>query len=261
MKIIDLSEEHNNLYFCCLEDWSAEIKEAGDHKKNWYAKMKEKGLRVKLATDENGVVGGMIQYLPVEYSMFRGAGLYVVLCIWVHGHKQGRGNFQNRGMGKALLQAAEEDVKMLGAKGLAAWGLILPFFMKASWFRRQGYKSVDRQGIMRLMWKPFTGDAVPPSMIKARKKPGKTTGKVDVSLFINGWCTAQNMVFERAKRAAAEFPGKVQLKEYDTLDREVFDEWGISDGLFINGKEVQTGPPPSYEKIRRKIEKRVRRMN
>jgi hypothetical protein len=40
----------------------------------------------------------------------------------------------------------------------------------------------------------------------------------------------------------------------------VFLEWGRSDGLFIDGKEVRTGPPPSYEKIRKLIAKRVRKL-
>ena len=45
MEIVDLNQEHENAYFCCLEDWSDEIKEAGDHKTCWYRVMKEKGLR------------------------------------------------------------------------------------------------------------------------------------------------------------------------------------------------------------------------
>ena len=32
MEIIDLSEEYKRLFFVCLEDWSEEIKEAGNHK-------------------------------------------------------------------------------------------------------------------------------------------------------------------------------------------------------------------------------------
>ena len=104
MKVIDLTEEHKELYFVCLEDWSKELPEAGDHKQIWYDTMKEKGLRVKLALDDAGNVGGMIQYAPVERSWLEGHGLYFIYCIWVHGHKQGRGNFQKRGMGKALLR-------------------------------------------------------------------------------------------------------------------------------------------------------------
>lgn len=260
MIVEDLTPEHKKLYFMCLEDWSEEMKEAGGHKEKWYCSMKDKGLRVKLARDDSGNIGGMIQYIPIELSFAAGKELYFVNCIWVHGHKQGRGNFQKKGLGKALLTAAEEDVRALGAKGIVAWGLILPFWMKASWFKRQGYKAVDRQGIQVLLWKPFTDEAIPPKWIRQQKKPGIVPGKVVVSAFINGWCPAQNITFERAKRASAEFEGKVLFQEYDTSDRKTFNEWGISDALFVDEKEVRTGPPPSYEKIKRLIEKRVRKL-
>ena len=61
MKVVDLADEYKELYFVCLEDWSEEMKEAGSHKENWCNKMKNMGLRVKLATDDYGMVGGMIQ--------------------------------------------------------------------------------------------------------------------------------------------------------------------------------------------------------
>lgn len=260
MKITDLTDEHKQLYFLCLEDWSQEIKEAGDHKEVWYNNMKDKGLRVKLALDDNGEIGGMIQYLPIEQSFVEGKDLYFVKCIWVHGHKQGRGNFQKKGMGKALLEAAESDVKDKGAKGISAWGLSLPFWMKASWFKKRGYKKVDKQGIQILLWKPFTEDAIPPKLIKQQKKPEKIPGKVTVTAFINGWCPAQNIVFERAKRAASEYGDKVAFHEINTLDRNVFLKWGITDALFVDNKQIRTGPPPSYEKIKKKIARRVRKL-
>jgi len=260
MDIIDLSPEHEKLYFLCLEDWSDEIKEAGNHKEIWYGKMKDNGLRVKLALDERGEVGGMIQYTPVETSFAEGSDLYFINCIWVHGHKQGRGNFQKQGMGKALLQAAENDARALGAKGIAAWGLLLPIWMKASWFRKQGYKKADRQGIQQLVWKPFSEDASPPRLIRKRKNPETTPEKVTVTGFINGWCPVQNLAFERAKRAAAEIGDRVVFRQIDTFNRDNFLEWGIYDALFIDGKEVRTGPPPSYEKIVRAIEKKVKRL-
>jgi len=259
MQIVDLTDEHKPSYLLCLEDWSDEIKEAGNIKEKWVEKMKSKGLRVKLATDDEGVVGGMIQYFPIEHSWVDGKDLYFIGCIWVHGYKQGRGNFRGQGMGKALLKAAEEDVRSLGSKGIVAWGIALPFWMKASWFKKQGYKPVDRKGFLTevLLWKPFSEEAVPPKWIQPKKRPGKTIGKVKVTCLNNGWCPAQNLACERTKRAAAEFGENVTVEIIDTFDKNTFNEWGISDGIYVDGKKVMTGPPPSIEKLRKKIKKQV----
>ena len=260
MEIIDLTDEHTPLYLLCLEDWSDEIKEAGTCKERWYGRMKDKGFRVKLALDDAGEVGGMIQYGPIEHSFADGNGLYFTYCIWVHGYKEGRGNFQKKGMGKALIKAAEDDARGRGAQGMAAWGMLFPFWMKASWFKKQGYSKADRMGISVLLWKPFTDTAEPPRWIRQKKKPETVPGKVTVTAFVNGWCQAQNMVYERAKRAALEFGDEVVFREIDTSDRDVFMEWGISYALFIDEKEVRTGPPPSYEKIFKLISKRVNKL-
>jgi len=260
MQITDLSEKYHQDYFCCLESWSDEMKEAGDHKETWYQKMKDKGLGVKIAIENDEAVG-MIQYLPAEHSIIDGHNIYFIICIWVHGYKKkGVGNHQRKGIGKALLQAAEEDVRSRNADGIAAWGLKLPIWMKASWFRKQGYKKVDKNGMALLMFKPFKDEAVPPKWIRQRKKPAKTPGKVDVTVFNNGWCPAQNLIYERAKKAANEIGNEVEFKVFDTSDRYILEEWGISDDLFIDGKKVRNGPPPSYERIRRKIARRVKRL-
>jgi len=261
MKIIDIAPETESQYFCCLEEWSEDLKEAGGCKQKWYASMKDKGLKVKFVLDDNNIIGGMIQYIPIGHSIFKGENLYVVLCIWVHGHKQGRGDYRKRGMGKALLKAAEEDAKQLGANGLVTWGLIIPVFMRAAWFKKHGYKVVDKGGIMRLLWKPFNENAVPPKFIKPLRKPVKGDNKVNVTLFRSGWCQSMNITCERAKRASLDFPGKINLLEYDTIDNEVAKEWGINDALFIDGKELFLGPPMSFDKIRKKIEKRVRKIS
>jgi GNAT superfamily N-acetyltransferase len=262
IKIIDLDQSRQPSYFVCLEDWSEEMKEAGNHKELWYRQMKDKGLRVKLALDKEGRTGGMIQYLPIEHSFVQGEKLYVIKCIWVHGHKKGRGNFQGQGMGKALIQAAESDVRSRGARGMVAWGIPLPFWMKASWFKKQGYKKVDKLGLLGqvLLWKPFTADASPPRWIRSRKTPEAVPGRVVVTSFLNGWCPVQSMVHERARRASKTFGDRVEFREIRTNDRDIFLEWGISDALYINGKSVRTGPPPPYARIEKLIAREVRKL-
>ncbi len=90
MKVVDLADEYKELYFVCLEDWSEEMKEAGSYKEVWYNRMKNKDFWVKLATDDYGIVGGMIQYMPIEHAFAEGKGLYFIHFIWVHGHKKER---------------------------------------------------------------------------------------------------------------------------------------------------------------------------
>ena len=259
MQIVDLTPENESTYFVCLEDWSAEMTEAGNHKEHWYRRMKGRGLRVKVAIAD-GNVCGMIQYLPAEQSFIYGRDLYFILCIWVHGYKEGIGKYQKRGIGKALLHAAEADVRDL-AKGIAAWGISLPFWMRASWFVKQGYRKVDKNGQAVLLWKPFDASAVEPRWIRQQQKPGKGSDVVKVSAFMNGWCPALNMVYERARRAAAELGEAVEFEGINTADRQRFLEWGISDGVFIDGKQMRSGPPPAYEKIKKRISRRVRRLN
>jgi GNAT superfamily N-acetyltransferase len=260
VRVVDLTPEHEPLYFVCLEDWrGADLAAAGDHKARWFRRMSGLGLEVKLAIDADGAVGGMIQYLPIERSPAVGRGLEFILCVWVHGHAQGRGDFRGRGMGTALLEAAEADARGRGAGGMAAWGLALPIWMRASWFRRHGYRRADRRGIASLVWKRFAPDAEPPRWPAVTgKRPDLVAGKVVVTGCVNGWCPAQNLAFERARRAAAAFGERVEVHTVDTNDRATMLAWGECDALFVDRERVRTGPPPSEARLAAIIGRRVR---
>ena len=144
---------------------------------------------------------------------------------------------------------------------MAAWGLWLPFWMRASGFKQHGYHKADRKGISLFVWKPFSDSAMSPKWFTARKSPPEgAPGKVTVTAFVNGWCLAGNLSCERARRAAAEFSDRVVFREIDVSEHHALAEWGRSDEIFIDGKQVRTGPPPTYERLRALIEKRVRRL-
>jgi len=262
MKIIDLTQEYEPLYYVCLEDWSEEMKEAGDHKQRWMKKMQEKGLRVKLALSDDGTVCGMAEYLPVEYSFADGKDLYFMNCIWVHGHKQGIGDKRRQGYGKALLKAAEEDAKALGAKGMAAHGLKMPVWIPAKFFMKQGYEPVDKDGISLLLFKPFSKDAEKPKFVRQVKTPEKqkNPGKVTITFLLNGYCPGRSIVFERAKKAAASFGDKVVFEVVDTSDLQVYREWGLHNELFIEDEKITFGPPLPAKKIEKLIAKKLKKL-
>ncbi len=262
MTVIDLTPEYEKTYLMCFEDWSDEMKEAGDHKCMWYEKMKDKGLGVKIAINDKGQAYGLIQYVPIEFSPADGKNLYFIDCIWVHGYKNGVGNQQKKGTGIALLAAAEKDVKAKGADGLVSWGISMPFWMKASWYRKQGYSKVDKNGIAVLLWKPFTTNAKKPKWIHKVKEPspGQHPGRITVTVFYNARCNVQAITLERARRAAESFGDQVVFIAINTHDRETFRSWGITDGLYIEGKNIANGPPLKYEKIQKKIGQQVRKL-
>jgi hypothetical protein len=131
--------------------------------------------------------------------------------------------------------------------------------MKASWFKKHGYRGVDRKGMRELVWKPFVADAAAPSWVEEKPVPVGTPGQIEVTAFQTGWCPAANLVYERARRAADELGPEVHFTTIDTSDREAFVRCGHSDEVFVNGRPLQRGAPPSYKTVRRKIARQLGR--
>ncbi len=258
MEIQDLGQEHERHYHMCLKDYWHEAGACIDRREEWYARERRHGLRVKVARDDDGSVAGMIQYQPIERSFVEGEGLYFILCIWVHGYKEGIGDRRGRGMGPSLLFAAEEDARDLGAKGMAAWGIAADEWMNAPWFEQHGYREADRVGMNVLLWKPFTEDAKPPRWLRERKRPTPVPGKVLVTSLNSGWCVSANVLRDSARIAASDLKGDVIFHEVDTSDRAKMLEWGNSDALYFDDERVDDGVPPTLDELKRMLGERVR---
>ena len=263
MKIIDVSTATEEQYFGCLysspekwKDWIAGI----ECKRDCYTSLQKKGLRVKLALDDEGIPRGMIQYAPAELNFVSVENMYFIHCMYIPKQDQGR-NFRRTGMGKALLQAAEEDVRTRGADAMIAWGISLPFWMKASYYKKQGYSKADKSGMAVLMWKPFTRNASKPSWDRPKNIPAIIPGKVAITAFNLGVCTLQNAHGELTKQVAAEFGDKVIFRKINTANRENLERWAISEAIYIDGKEMITGPPMNRSQIRKKIALKVKHLN
>ncbi len=256
-RITDLEPRYFEDWLHCFEPWSAEMTDGRDRKAAWYDRMKDRGLFVKLAIDDDGKAVGMIQVVPIEESFARGANLAFVECVWVHGHRRGVGKRQGRGLGTALVEAAEAEAHKRGALGIAAWGVVGPVWMRASWWRHNGYVTSDRDQGGILLWKPFEGAAEPPFWPEPMAP--RTAARPRVTCLSNGWCTAMNAVCARAERVARSMSDVVDYREIDTQDREEFARWGRSDAVFVDGRQIQIGPPPSERKIRKVIRQAAKR--
>lgn len=262
MQIIDLNPKYKEKYIGCLydkpEDWK-DWQGGLEGKRTWYQKMQERGLRVKLALNDEGEACGMIQYGPSENCFTSVKNMFFIYCIWIP-KKPGKENMRRRGMGKALLQAAEEDVRARGADAIMAWGVSLPFWMKASYYKKHGYQKLDKDGMAVLLWKPFSEKAHPPRWERPKKKPELMPDKVVIDVFNSGWCTLQCGHAALVKQVAAELGDQVLYRDVDTSDPARLEEWGISDTIYVNGKELIKGPPMDLKKIRKKIGKQMRKL-
>ncbi|UCC92822.1 MAG: GNAT family N-acetyltransferase [Thermoplasmata archaeon] len=259
MEIVDLTPEHERTFLCCLKPEDEVFAGGVPIKRQWLDRHREEGVGVKLTIDDDGAVAGMVQYSPRELAPFVTAdeGTWVVHCIWVHVYPSGIGDRGGRGMGTALLQAAEDEMRDQGARGVAAWGIVADEWMNAPWFERHGYRRVDEQGWLALTFKAFDPDVDEPRFLREVKRPGPIPGKARVSSFLIGWCTSGNLNHEWARRAAEELGEDVVFERFDTSDLSVATEWGISTGIFVNGDQLPVDGTETYEKVRDFIRDRL----
>lgn len=88
--------------------------------------------------------------------------------------------------------------------------------------------------------------------------PPLADGKIALTCFDGGWCTLQNANCARARRAAEAAGDSVIFRRVDTVDHEARERWRQDYGIYLDTKQIGTGPPLSQEKVQRRIETKQR---
>ncbi len=55
MRVIELTDQYEEHFCVCLEEWKEESKDAGPKRKEWLEKARENGLKAKLAINDDGI--------------------------------------------------------------------------------------------------------------------------------------------------------------------------------------------------------------
>jgi hypothetical protein len=76
-------------------------------------------------------------------------------------------------------------------------------------------------------------------------------GSLNISMFLNGACPVFSISYSRLIEATADLPVSPEL--IGTSRLEELEKRQQTDALFIGGKEMRLGPPPSKRKIRRAV--------
>ncbi len=215
----------------------------------WLRSMEKLGLRVKIALVDN-IHAGFIHIMPIEISPWpvQGKDLMVFPCLVSHSR------FSQRGIGKLLIKAAEEETRKQNLKGLATIAFFWDFwYMPAKYFVGLGFQIADKRGEEAILWKKLDQTAKPPQFRKEKYIFKPIKGKVIIDLFWNTFCQTSDVEAQRVREVVAEFGNKIVLNEFSADDPEILLRFGISRKIFINGKMVKLNGEIEKDKLRHEI--------
>jgi GNAT superfamily N-acetyltransferase len=136
-RLIDVNPENFDTVPCCgVKNAKHPGRQA---KRRWIQTNVKLGLRAKTLLTANGEPSGYIEYLPGEHAWraVSAAGYMFVHCVWTPAEYQQRGN------GKAMLEACLKDAKRAGKYGVAVVVRDGPWMADRRLFLANGFKCVD----------------------------------------------------------------------------------------------------------------------
>jgi GNAT superfamily N-acetyltransferase len=236
---------------CSHVNETDEIDASGRRRLAWLRSMFEKGLRIKVAR-LNGKPVGFLYAMPIEVSPwdFIGESLLAIPCLWVIRDEVGKG------VGRALIDAAEREAKEQGLKGMVTTAFYHDFwFMPAGYFETLGFEVADRRKSAAVLWKHWDPSAKPPKLMERNYEFKPIPGNVVIDLFWNPICLTTDIEAQRVREIAAEFGDGVVLNEYPADDREVLLKYRTPRAILVNGNEIYWGYEAPREGIREAIAK------
>ncbi|MBA7570265.1 N-acetyltransferase [Candidatus Atribacteria bacterium 1244-E10-H5-B2] len=220
----------------------------------WLRNMYKKGSRVKIASINNDQVG-FLHIMPIEICPWGPVGrdLMVIPCLTVMGKANGRG------IGRALINSAEEEAKGQGRKGIISMGYYHNhWFMPAPFYEKCGFSMIKRKGTIAILGKFFEESTESPQLLKPNFRFKPIAGKVVVDLFWNTFCPTSDIEAQRVHEVTVEFGDSVVVHEYCADERSILSRYQIPRGIFINGKEIWWGHEAPKEGIRETISQALR---
>lgn len=257
MEVVDLTYEYMNFVSVCthIDDQNEETDKIVRVREAWIKESMAKGLKVKVAVDDNGKPIGFAHCLPIELGTWgmSGKDLMTIPCL-TRQYKRVYNREQGSGVGRALMKAVEAEAKKT-KKGVAVLCYDNDFwFMPYSFFKKLGYKEVARQGNTVIVLKAWE-KVDPPVMHKLNYKFKPTKGKVVVDIFWHPICSTSICEIQRVREVCAEYGDRVILNEYNCGVKDMLEKHQTSRALFFNGKYKRWGYEAPRDGLRKEIEK------
>ncbi len=214
----------------------------------WFSENLGRYVEGMHAADEAGRVVGHIYWAPSEHALvpYRlEEGAAFLYCEWVQRTSQGRGCM------RLLFDAFVEELWAAGCKGILVDGTEIEGYMHRRHFEKRGFRPLG-EGLP--MYLPLHQETVRVEPLAPRIPTGRMA-PVDILIIGSCFCPVGATTVLYLRRVAEEFPGQVVLREVPA-GREALEEYGVADGIFVNGRTCFFAPTPEAqvrETIRREI--------
>ncbi|MFX0007432.1 MAG: hypothetical protein ACFFAV_11990, partial [Candidatus Hermodarchaeota archaeon] len=123
--------------------------------------------------------------------------------------------------------------------------------MPSSFFKKFGFKEVDRDGSRVLLYLDL-GSSNPPKFILPKSKDVNTNKKLNLDLFFNSQCPWSRYMVNTVNNYLKNHPN-ITINLVNTDDKELIERMGISRGVVLDGKPI-IKRMASLEEIQKEIE-------
>jgi hypothetical protein len=151
INIIDVTTDNvSEAGIYCIKD----KKSPGFKKKvEWFKNELNRGLRIKIATNENGKQVGFLEYIPSELAWrpIKAENYFFIQCIALFVKEAKR-----KRIGTSLLQTCEEEAKQNNKSGVCVVCSDGAWMANRTIFEKNDYSMVDQLGRFELMYKKFS---------------------------------------------------------------------------------------------------------
>lgn len=205
--------------------------------REWFAENLGKYVEGLHLEDEHGTVIGHIYWAPSEqalvpYEIEEGAAY--IYCDWVQQRHRGQGGMH------LLFQEFVGLLRSQGYKGILVDGTEIEGYMHYRHFVKRGFQVIRESDGSRLLYYPLGQASVEVKPIAARV-PQATGVPVQILVIGSRFCPVGASALLALRKVVQEFEGRVAIQEIPS-SREAIAQYGVVDGIFINGKAKFFGP-------------------
>jgi len=220
--------------------------------RDWFAENLGKYVEGFHLEDENGNVIGHIYWAPsnrvlAPYDIEDGVAY--IYCDWVQ--RQWRGK---EGM-RLLFQEFVGFLHSQSYKGILVDGTELEGYMHYQHFLKRGFQVIRKSNGGRLLYYPLRQASVVVKPLSAHVAAKVRTEVVDILVIGSLFCPVGASAVSAVRRVAQELGECVMVKEV-SASREAIAQYGVADGIFINGKAKFFGPVTESQ-VRKVIEEEL----